>query len=105
MSTATIECDSPSQYAGNWTASLSILRMGCILELETRPEYGIAEEIPAPLLLALGHIPCPRVYRGSFLHPTHWKSNNTSSRDGALMQETGQQIRANVHTCADRGTL
>lgn len=33
------------------------------------------------------------------------KHHSTSSRDGALMQETGQQIRANVRTCADRGTL
>ena len=33
------------------------------------------------------------------------KHHSTSSRDGALMQETGQQIRANVHTYADRGTL
>jgi hypothetical protein len=32
-------------------------------------------------------------------------SNATSSRDGALMQETGQQIRANVHTCVDRDAL
>jgi hypothetical protein len=57
------------------------------------------------------YIQRPRTYSlsqglpGSFFHPTHWKSDAISSRDGALMQETGQQIRANVHTCADRGTL
>jgi hypothetical protein len=33
------------------------------------------------------------------------KYHSTSSRDGALMQETGQQMREKVHTCADHGTL
>jgi hypothetical protein len=60
---------------------------------------------PCSFTLSLRRNRCPRVYRGSIFHPTHWKSNAISSRDGALMQEIGQQIRANAHTCAGCGTL
>lgn len=56
MSTATIECGSTDRHAGDWTASLRLLRTGWILEWETRPEYGIAGEDPCTFTLI------PRVY-------------------------------------------
>jgi hypothetical protein len=39
-----MECGSFDRHAGNWTASLRILRTEWVLEWETRPEYGIAGE-------------------------------------------------------------
>jgi hypothetical protein len=112
MSTATIECGGPDRYAGNWTASLRISRTGWIFDCRIRPEYGIAGKSlhiyfkPSVYSLSQGrHESCFYSTNPGVVRIRIRKHHSTSSRDGALMQETGQQIRANAHTCAGCGTL
>ena len=112
MSTATIECGSPDRYAGTWTVSMRMLRTGWILEWEPDPSTAprgkslhAYSETSDVFVVPGSTESCFYSTNPGVVRIRIRKHHSTSSRDGALMQQTGQQIRANVHSCADRGTL